>query len=143
MSCNIMLFKKLNDDCKIPYKASAGSVAFDLHSSCDGKIEPRGRLVVSTGLAIGFPKGYGGIIKPRSGLSVKHGIDTGAGVIDNDYTGEVKVVLFNHSDKIFRFRKHDRIAQLMLVPIVETNVKVVESLEKTERGSNGFGSTGN
>ena len=84
-----------------------------------------------------------GRIAPRSGLAVKNGISTGAGVVDRDYTGEVKVVLFNHSENDFEVKVGDRVAQLILEKIVEdAEVVVVESLEESARGAGGFGSTG-
>ena len=90
-----------------------------------------------------MPVGTYGRIAPRSGLAVKNGISTGAGVVDRDYTGEVKVVLFNHGENDFEVKVGDRVAQLILERIVEdAEVVVVESLEESARGAGGFGSTG-
>lgn len=100
--------------------------------------------MVSTDISFTVPVGTYGRIAPRSGLAVKNGIQTGAGVVDRDYTGEVKVILFNHSQKDFAIKKGDRIAQLILERIVENaQVVVVDSLEESARGAGGFGSTGN
>jgi dUTP pyrophosphatase len=84
-----------------------------------------------------------GLIWPRSGIAAKCGIDTGAGVIDSDYRGEVKVLLFNHGNVPFRINRSDRIAQLLIVPAYDQSIVVAyEFAEKTARGENGFGSTG-
>ena len=96
-----------------------------------------------TGIAIAVPQGTYGRVAPRSGLAVKHGLGTGAGVIDADYRGEVMVVMFNHSDEDFEIKQGDRCAQLVLERIVNPNVVEVEGdLEISVRGSGGFGSTG-
>jgi len=134
--------KKLSYDSIIPTRGSDGSVGYDLYSNMDCVICASERGLVSTGITVVLPSGVYGRVAPRSGLSVKHGIQVGAGVIDPDYTGEVKVVLFNHGDKDFEVKKGDRIAQLILEkcetpPIVEINI-----VEDTDRGSGGFGSTG-
>jgi dUTP pyrophosphatase len=89
-----------------------------------------------------LPNGVYGRVAPRSGLAVKHGIQVGAGVVDPDYTGEVKVVLFNHGDKDFEVKKGDRVAQLILERCETPEVEEVGTVEDTERGAGGFGSTG-
>lgn len=100
--------------------------------------------MIATDLSIIVPAGTYGRVAPRSGLAVKNGISTGAGVIDADYRGEVKIVLFNHSDRDFEVNKGDRIAQLVLEKIVNAEIQEItaEELTETERGSGGFGSTG-
>ena len=102
----------------------------------------RGKVLVSTDLSIATPEDTYGRIAPRSGLAAKHFIDTGAGVIDADYRGEVKVLLFNHSEKDFEIKVGDRIAQLVLERIYTPEVMEVENLEESVRGAGGFGSTG-
>lgn len=97
---------------------------------------------MDTDLAIAVPEGTYGRIAPRSGLAVKNFIDTGAGVIDADYRGQVKVLLFNHSEVDFEVKESDRIAQLVLERIYTPDVEVVEKLEESIRGAGGFGSTG-
>ena len=97
---------------------------------------------MSTHIAIQVPLGTYGRIAPRSGLSVKHCIDIGAGVIDKDYRGPIKILLINHSDIEFLVQQGDRIAQLILEQIKTPDTKTVQSLQATERGSKGFGSTG-
>jgi dUTP pyrophosphatase len=105
-------------------------------------VPARGRAVVPTGLSIACPPGTYARVAPRSGLAVKHFIDTGAGVVDEDYRGAVGVVLFNHSDADFVVRRGDRVAQLILERIVTPAVVEVDSLDDTARGAGGYGSTG-
>lgn len=105
-------------------------------------IPKRGKDLVDTDISIAVGEGCYGRIAPRSGLAVKHFIDTGAGVIDSDYRGQVKVLLFNHSEVDFEIKEGDRIAQLVIERIYTPEVVVVEELEESVRGAGGFGSTG-
>jgi dUTP pyrophosphatase len=98
--------------------------------------------MIKTDIAIQVPKGHYGRVAPRSSLAWKDFVDVGAGVIDEDYRGEVKVVLYNHGESLFHVKMGDRIAQLIIEKISYPEVKEVETLEETERGSGGFGSTG-
>jgi dUTP pyrophosphatase len=135
--------KKLSYDAILPTRGSDRSVGYDLYSSVDAVVPCQsGNVLVGTGIAISIPDGLYGRVAPRSGLAVKHCINVGAGVIDPDYTGEVKVVLFNHGDKDFEVKKGDRIAQLILERCETPMVKEIGLLEETLRGSDGFGSTG-
>ena len=135
--------KKLSTDAHLPTRGSDGAVGYDLYSSEDATVPCQsGRALVSTGISIVLPPGVYGRVAPRSGLAVKHCINVGAGVIDTDYTGEVKVVLFNHGEKDFEIKKGDRIAQLVLERCETPPVKEIEIIEETDRGSGGFGSTG-
>lgn len=129
---------------KVPTKGSALAAGYDLYSSEEAVIPAQGQGLVATDISIIVPAGTYGRVAPRSGLAVKHGISTGAGVIDADYRGEVKVVLFNHSTKDFEIKKGDRIAQLVLERIVNAEIRQItlEELDNTERGAGGFGSTG-
>ncbi|CAI4059279.1 hypothetical protein N7582_001331 [Saccharomyces uvarum] len=128
----------------VPTKGSSTAAGYDIYASQDTAIPAMGQGMVSTDISFTVPVGTYGRIAPRSGLAVKNGIQTGAGVVDRDYTGEVKVILFNHSQKDFAIKKGDRIAQLILERIVENaQVVVVDSLEESARGAGGFGSTGN
>lgn len=130
-------------DAKPPTKGSKTAAGYDIYASQPTVIPAQGQGMASTNISFTVPVGTYGRIAPRSGLAVKHGIQTGAGVVDRDYTGEVKVVLFNHSNKDFEIKKGDRVAQLILERIVDdAEVLVVENLEETDRGVNGFGSTG-
>jgi len=129
-------------DAKVPKRGSEHAAGYDL-SSCEDTVVPaRGKACVKTGIRITVPSGTYGRVAPRSGLAVKNFIDVGAGVIDEDYTGLVGVVLFNHSETDFQVNKGDRIAQLILERIVTPDVEVVESLQESTRGDGGFGSTG-
>ena len=134
--------KKLNQNATLPTRGSGGAVGYDLYSIEEVVVPPTHRALVGTGIAIVLPVGVYGRVAPRSGLAVKHGIQVGAGVIDPDYTGEIKVVLFNHGDKDFEVKKGDRIAQLILERCETPEVEEVGEVKDTERGSKGFGSTG-
>ncbi|RKP31897.1 deoxyuridine 5'-triphosphate nucleotidohydrolase [Metschnikowia bicuspidata] len=128
----------------VPTKGSALAAGYDLYSSEDAVIPAQGQGLVATDLSIIVPVGTYARVAPRSGLAVKHGISTGGGVIDADYRGEVKVVLFNHSTKDFEVRTGDRIAQLVLEKILNAEIVEIakEELDSTARGEGGFGSTG-
>jgi dUTP pyrophosphatase len=132
---NILATKQLK-------KAHPTDAAFDIEASEDDVIFCGDSALISTDLKVAIPNGYCGILKSRSGLSVKHGIDVGAGVIDAGYRGEVKVLLRNHSTEDFAIRVGDRIAQLMIVPVPEIEWIVVSELPEADRGDNGFGSSG-
>ena len=134
--------KKLVSHAIIPKRSTPGAVGYDLHSSEGYVILPGHRAVVSTGLSFEFPPGVYGRVAPRSGLSVKHGLNVGAGVVDPDYTGEVKVVLFNHDKAAFVIKPGYRIAQLICERCECPDVEEVEVVTETERGDEGFGSTG-
>ena len=100
-----------------------------------------GSATIDTGVHVEIPKGYVGFVKSKSGLNVKHGL-TAEGVIDSGYTGSIVVKLYNHKSLEYRFKAGDKIAQLVLLPIITPELEQVDSLEETERGSNGFGSSG-
>lgn len=134
--------KKLVSHATLPHRTTPGAVGYDLHSSEGYVILPGRRAVVSTGLSFEIPPGVYGRIAPRSGLAVKHGLAVGAGVVDPDYTGEVKIVLFNHDDKTFVVKPGYRIAQLILERCETPDVEEIETVSETERGDGGFGSTG-
>jgi len=133
----------LSNDARVPTLGSNSAAGFDIYSVDSMEILPNSRKLVSTGISIKLPFGVYGRIAPRSGLAVKNGIHVGAGVIDQDYRGEIKVLLFNLSNEIFYIQKGDRIAQLICekyeTPIIRV---VVDKLDETERGHGGFGSTG-
>ena len=137
-----LLVKKLVAHAIAPMRATEGSAGYDLSSAVDAVIPPNGRLAVSTGIAIGLPEGTYGRVAPRSGLAYKFGIDVFAGVIDQDYRGEVKCILYNSGDQPFVIKSGDRIAQLVLEVIKIPDVAVVLEIDDTERGAGGFGSTG-
>jgi deoxyuridine 5'-triphosphate nucleotidohydrolase len=138
----VLQVKKLRPEAILPTRGSEWSAGYDLSSAEHLTIAAGARAVVKTALAIACPSGTYGRVAPRSGLTVKHGIHVGAGVIDADYRGEVGVVLFNLGDADFVIAPGDRIAQLVLEQIVLAPVTEVEELDATVRGAGGFGSTG-
>ena len=136
-------FKMLSDTTLIPKRCSEGAAGYDIYADQSGIVYDSGRtLLISTGWAMEMPHGYYAEIRPRSGLAVKHGIDTMAGVIDSDYRGEVKVLLVNHGSKPFRFKAGDRIAQLIFRKHETPNIMLVSELSDSVRGVGGLGSTG-
>ncbi|WIF29969.1 dUTPase [Orf virus] len=133
---------RLSQNATIPARGSSGAAGLDLCSAQDCVIPPHCSRVVFTDLLIKPPSGCYGRIAPRSGLAVKHFIDVGAGVIDEDYRGNVGVVLFNFGNSDFEVKKGDRIAQLICERISCPVVQEVNCLDNTDRGDSGFGSTG-
>jgi len=135
--------KKLDENVNLPNMSTPQSAGYDLESSENVVIMPGRRAVVPTGLSIQMPPGIYGRVAPRSGLAIKHGLNVGAGVIDPDYTGEIKVVLFNHDRRPFVVKPGYRIAQLILENYHKLPVEEVKGdLDQTERGEKGFGSSG-
>jgi dUTP pyrophosphatase len=134
---------RLVDNAILPSRGTAESAGYDLFSTEGYVILPGHRVVVSTGISIKCPPGTYARIAPRSGLAVKHGLDVLAGVIDPDYTGEIKVVLVNTDMRVpFFIKPGYRIAQMILESYVAADVVEVTQLDTTDRGANGFGSTG-
>lgn len=123
-------------------KKNHNDAGFDIASNEDIEILPHNSRLISTGLYIKIPQGYVGIIKSRSSLSVAYELEVGAGVIDSDYRGEIIVHLYNHGNYAYNLSKGDRIAQLLVIPVVLNSFIEVEKLDETERGEQGFGSTG-
>ena len=134
---------KIHPNAKTPERKTAGSAGYDLTTVEDVVLPAHQSVLISTGVKIELPKRTYGQIAPRSGLSVK-GIDVGAGIIDEDYRGEIKVLLRNHSDDDIELPCESRIAQLLVLPVCYPDLNLVdqEALESTERGAGGFGSTG-
>lgn len=126
----------------LPAYSSEGAAGADLVASEAVTVAPGGRAAVPTGLHLQLPHGHVGLVWPRSGLAVKHGIDTLAGVIDSDYRGEVRVVLVNHGGTPFDIQPGDRIAQLLVQRVERARFARAEALAESERGTGGFGSTG-
>jgi dUTP pyrophosphatase len=125
-----------------PAYATAASAGADLHASEALVIAPGARAAVRTSLRLELPAGHVGLVWPRSGLAVRHGVDTLAGVIDSDYRGELRVVLVNHGDAPFAIAAGDRIAQLLVQRVERAAFHRQETLEDSDRGASGFGSTG-
>lgn len=142
MEMNTLRFIKISKTAQTPTRGSEWAAGYDLYASEDVLIESRDRACVSTDLVIAVPLGTYGRIAPRSGLALQHFVDVGAGVVDSDYRGPLKVVLFNHGSKQFQVRCGDRIAQLICEKIVCPELKEVDFLKTTIRGERGFGSTG-
>ena len=137
------LYVKFNDEnALMPYRATKESAGLDLFSCEKGVIEPHSKKKISIGISLKIPYGYYGRIAPRSGLTMRNSIDVGAGVIDSDYTGNISIILFNHGDERFIFDIGDKLAQLIVEKIALVTLTPVFSLENTDRGDSGFGSTG-
>jgi dUTP pyrophosphatase len=133
--------QRLSETARVPRVMQDGDVAADLYASDDLVIPPHGRAVVPTGIAIELPPGFRGRIYPRSGLAARHGIDAGAGLIDESYRGSIGVLLFNHSDEPFEVKVGDRIAQFAVEPYVLPAFRIVAAVAATAR-SGGWGSSG-
>ncbi len=116
----------------------------DVVSAETVSIRPGGRHAVATGLSMAIPEGYEIQVRPRSGLALKHGITVPntPGTIDSDYRGELKVILINHGEDSFPIQRGDRVAQLVLAPVIQASWDEVDELDDTSRGTSGFGSTG-
>lgn len=134
--------KRITKSARLPLKGSVNAAGYDLCADEDVAVPAGSKALVSTGLSMAIPHGYYGRVAPRSGLAVKNFIDVGAGVIDSDYRGELKVLLFNFGKEDFPVKKGDRIAQLVIELVAPTEVVETEDLDSTERGEGGFGSTG-
>jgi dUTP pyrophosphatase len=140
---SVLKFKRMTENAYKPCKGSALAAGYDLFSAYDYVVKAHGKELVKTDLQIQIPEGCYGRVAPRSGLAWKQFIDVGAGVIDSDYRGNVGVVLFNFNDTDFEVKKGDRVAQLICEKIEYPDLlEEEEALEETQRGSDGFGSTG-
>ena len=136
--------KLLRPDAKVPKLANHGDGAFDLFSVEDLTLEPGARYAVATGISLEIPQGYEGQVRPRSGLALKHGVTVlnAPGTIDSGYRGEVKSIMINHGREPFKITKGMRISQLAIRAAPKALFEAVETLEESERGEGGFGSTG-
>ncbi len=128
----------------LPAYATSGAAGMDVVSAEDVTLDPGARYPVATGLALAIPQGYEIQVRPRSGLALKHGITVPntPGTIDSDYRGELKIIMINHGSEPFAISRGDRVAQLVLAPVVQAAWSEVGELDATERGAGGFGSTG-
>ena len=142
----------LDEGAILPTRAHETDAGLDLYTPMDVSVPgcssdvfdefaEVGSATIDTGVHVEIPKGYVGFIKSKSGLNVKHGL-TAEGVIDCGYTGSIVVKLYNHTNDEYLFFAGDKIAQLVLLPIITPDLELVESLEDTDRGDGGFGSTG-
>jgi len=138
-------FTRLSEAATLPTRAHDSDAGLDLYAAEGARIGPGQRVSVGTGLAVAVPEGLAGLVLPRSGLALKHGVTlaNSPGLIDPGYRGEVRVVLLN-TDRTaeFRIAAGDRVAQLILVPIAHARPEQADSLESTARGEAGFGSSG-
>lgn len=138
--------RRLREGARLPERASAGAAGLDLCAQLEAALvlAPGAIALVPTGIAIALPRGHEGQVRPRSGLAAKHGVTVlnAPGTIDEDYRGEVKVILVNHGSEPFEIRSGERIAQLVVAKVQALPVVEVDSLDDTARGEGGFGSTG-
>jgi dUTP pyrophosphatase len=141
-----ILIKRLSDNISLPKYETEGSSGMDLTANVNKVIEiqPGKSEIIPTGLALSIPKNYEIQIRPRSGLAAKNQISVlnTPGTIDEDYRGEIKVILINLGEKKFKIEKGLRIAQMVLCPVIKAELEEVDELDETKRGSGGFGSTG-
>ena len=141
-----ILIKRLSKNIPLPKYETDGSSGMDLSANIEKEIQiaPGKSSIIPTGLAVSIPKNFEIQIRPRSGLAAKNQISVlnTPGTIDADYRGELKVILINLGENIFKIQKGLRIAQMVLCPVIKATLKEVETLEETKRGTGGFGSTG-
>ena len=141
-----ILVKKFNKNIKLPTYKTSGSSGMDLVAYLKNKItiNPGKTATIPTGIAVAIPKNYEIQIRPRSGLAAKRSISVlnTPGTVDSDYRGEIKIILINLSKKSFVVKSGDRVAQMILCPVVKGKFKEVKNLPRTTRGKGGFGSTG-
>ena len=141
-----VLIKKLSPSVEIPTYKTAGASGIDLMAFIEKpiKLAPKSSCLVPTGLSVAFSEEYEIQIRPRSGLAAKNNISVlnTPGTIDSDYRGEIKIILFNHGNNEFIINNKDRIAQMILTPVIKMDLKEVDVLPDTLRGKSGFGSTG-
>jgi dUTP pyrophosphatase len=141
-----ILIRRLSKNIPLPKYETDGSSGMDLSANIEKEIQiaPGKSSIIPTGLAVSIPKNFEIQIRPRSGLAAKNQISVlnTPGTIDADYRGELKVILINLGENIFKIQKGLRIAQMVLCPVIKATLKEVEKLEKTKRGTGGFGSTG-
>ncbi|HIZ28547.1 MAG TPA: dUTP diphosphatase [Candidatus Adamsella sp.] len=142
----VLKIKKLDNNKSLPEYATAGAAGMDLTAGIDEPMtfKPFERKLVPTGIIIELPHGYEAQVRPRSGMSIKHGITlvNCVGTIDEDYRGELKVPVINLSQEEYTINPGDRIAQMIVAPVVKAQIEVVETVGATNRASGGFGSTG-
>ena len=140
----VLSFKRVNPDAVLPSYAHPGDAGMDLRSVDDVAIPSGGRALVHTGLVVNLPQGYEAQVRPRSGLALKNGVTVlnTPGTIDAGYRGEIGVILANFGAEPFAVRKGDRIAQMVIAPVTTAEIVETDSIDDTDRGAGGFGSTG-
>ena len=137
-------FKKIHPDAALPSYAHASDAGMDVRSVEDVTVPAKGRVLVHTGLVMLLPPMFEAQVRPRSGLALKHGITVlnTPGTIDSGYRGEVGVILANFGDADFEIKKGDKIAQIVVAPVLQAEIEEASEIDETDRGSGGFGSTG-
>lgn len=136
--------KKLNQDAIIPNYAHITDSGMDLYSIEDKIIRPNETALIKTGLKIELPPNTEAQIRPKSGIALKNSVTVlnTPGTIDEGYTGEIQVILINHGERLYKVNKGEKIAQLVVMPVIRVQVEEIEELQETSRGVGGFGSTG-
>lgn len=134
--------KKVDDKAIVPTRANNNDAGWDLYSITTRNIAPSQRVTIRTGISLEIPEEYVGLIWPRSGMSVKNGIDVLAGVVDSGYRGEIKVCLLNTSREWMDIKEGDRIAQILFQEVPHFQLQEVDILQNSDRGEGGFGSSG-
>lgn len=144
MSDEICIPISLEEGLSVPDYATSGAAGVDLRSTARHTLQPMARAAIPTGIRIAVPPGFEAQIRPRSGLAINHGITmiNSPGTIDSDYRGEIKILIINLGSEPFEIQPGDRVAQMVICPVVRANFAVTENLDDTARGSGGFGSTG-
>ncbi|MCC6952020.1 MAG: dUTP diphosphatase [Phycisphaerales bacterium] len=147
MSTVRLAVKKLHEAATLPGYQTAGAAGMDIHAclpEAPVTLQPGAIAVIPTGLALAIPAGFEGQVRPRSGLSTKHGLSVpnAPGTIDSDYRGELRIALINHGREAFTVTHGMRIVQLVIAPAVRASIELADDLDETARGQGGFGSTG-
>ncbi|MEA2001714.1 MAG: dUTP diphosphatase [Actinomycetota bacterium] len=137
-------FSRLDPELPVPARAHHDDAGIDLHARFDANLAPGEWAMIPTGIAVAIPDGHAGLVAPRSGLAARHGISVvnGPGVVDAGYRGEINVILINHGTEPLKLSRGDRIAQLVVVPVVLPELVEVDELPESTRGAGGFGSSG-
>ncbi len=135
--------QKIHRDAILPSYAYRGDAGMDIYSCEEAVIQPKSKALIKTGVKIAIPEGYAGFVWDKSGLAVKHDLTTMAGVLDSGYRGELTVVIVNLGDKEYRVEGRQKIAQLVIKPVISANIVEVENIDnRTSRGEKRFGSSG-
>ena len=140
-----MRIHRLDPDLPLPRYAHTGDAGLDLYAASDITLEPHRRALIPTGIAVAIPEGYAGFVQPRSGLAIRQGFSlvNTPGLIDSHYRGEIKIIAINLDPETpIAISRGDKIAQLVIQPVVTADLLEVDSLDQTQRGEGGFGSTG-
>lgn len=132
---------KLDNNAIMPTRAHSTDAGLDLYSPYNAEVPPKRSAIFDTGVHIELPKGTAGLIVSKSGLSTKYNL-LSSGLIDEGYTGSIRVQLYNHSDQWYNVKRGDKISQLVVIPILTPDLELVDELGETERGDKGFGSSG-